>query len=97
VADRGRPPAAVQQHRADRYRIDLAYPEWGVFIEYDGYSGHGSRTGFDRDRRRDNALQLLERAVVLRSTSRSTRDKVVADVTTALRRAGWMPPPAASR
>jgi very-short-patch-repair endonuclease len=89
-------PAPVQQHVVDRYRVDLAYPEFQVFIEYDGFAVHATRTNFDSDRARDNALQLSGR-VVLRYTSRSTRGQVVRDVTAALRRAGWSPHSTASQ
>jgi very-short-patch-repair endonuclease len=84
-------PRPVQQHVVGRYEIDLAYPEQRVFIEYDGFAGHGTRTRFDRDRRRDNTLQLSEGAIVLRYTSRSTREQVVREVTAALRGAGCRP------
>jgi very-short-patch-repair endonuclease len=84
-------PRPVQQHAAGRYRIDLAYPDHRVFVEYDGFAGHANRTAFDRDRRRDNTLQLVEGAIVLRYTSRSTREQVVREVTAALRRGGWRP------
>jgi very-short-patch-repair endonuclease len=84
-------PQPVQQHEVGTYRVDLAYPDHAVFIEYDGFDFHRDRTSFDRDRRRDNTLQLQGAAVVLRYTSRSTSEQVVREVTEALRRAGWRP------
>jgi very-short-patch-repair endonuclease len=80
--------APVQQHAVDRYRIDLAYPEQRVFVEFDGFAPHASRSAFDGDRRRQNELVLRTGATILRFTSASTREEVVQAVTLALRRAG---------
>jgi hypothetical protein len=76
-------PLPEQQHRIDRFRIDLAYPSRGVCIEYDGFDAHITRSRFDHDRRRGNALALRPGTIVLRYTSVSTREEVVRDVTTA--------------
>ncbi len=76
-------PRPVQQERVDRFRVDLAYPDRGVFIEYDGFDAHVTRTAFDHDRRRGNALALRPGSIVLRFTSSSTREEVVRDVTAA--------------
>ena len=35
-----------------RYRLDFAWPELRVAVEPDGYSAHGARAAFERDRRR---------------------------------------------
>jgi very-short-patch-repair endonuclease len=80
-------PAPVQQHEVDGYRVDLAYPDHGVLIEYDGFDAHSTRTRFDHDRKRGNRLALRPGATVLRYTSASTQEEVVRDVTAALRRA----------
>jgi very-short-patch-repair endonuclease len=80
-------PRPVQQAGVDRFRVDLAYPDRGVFIEYDGFDVHATRSSFDHDRRRGNALALRPGAIVLRYTSSSTREEVVRDVTAALDRA----------
>jgi very-short-patch-repair endonuclease len=77
-------PAPVQQHEVGGYRVDLAYPGAGLFIEYDGFDPHTTRTRFDADRRRDNVLQLATGATVLRYTSASTREQVVREVAAAL-------------
>jgi very-short-patch-repair endonuclease len=63
--------------------VDLAYPAQHVAIEVDGFSAHGTRTAFDIDRIRQNAL-VLAGWTVLRFTSRSTLDEIVATVRTAL-------------
>jgi very-short-patch-repair endonuclease len=86
LVEAGLPPP-VQQHTIDGFRIDLAYPDHRLLIEYDGFDPHVTRTAFDGDRRRQNALLLDGGAVVLRYTSASTREEVVRDVTAALRRA----------
>jgi hypothetical protein len=73
-------PEPVQQHwvrvRTERFRLDFAYPEQKVAIEYDGWDAHRSRGAFDRDRRRDRLLQLAG-WTVLRFTSRSSDAEIL--------------------
>jgi hypothetical protein len=73
-------PAPVQQHpvsvNGERFRLDFAYPDEMVAIEYDGWDWHSSRTAFDRDRRRDRLLQLAG-WTVLRVTSRTPDAELV--------------------
>jgi very-short-patch-repair endonuclease len=78
-------PAPVQQYEVGGYRVDLAYPEQGVLIEYDGYDVHSTRSRFEGDRRRANALALARGATILRYTRASTREEVVREVRAALR------------
>jgi very-short-patch-repair endonuclease len=80
-------PPPVQQYELGGYQVDAAYPELGVFIEYDGFDGHATRSRFDHDRKRGNVLVLAHGATVLRYTSSSTREEVVREVSAALRRA----------
>jgi hypothetical protein len=80
-------PPPVQQHEVGGFRVDLAYPEHRVFIEYDGFEAHSTRSSFERDRQRANALALAHGATVLRYTWASTREEVVREVGAALRRA----------
>jgi very-short-patch-repair endonuclease len=35
-----------------RYRLDFAWPDLGIAVECDGFSAHGGRIAFERDRRR---------------------------------------------
>ncbi|MEO6121500.1 MAG: hypothetical protein ABIW46_01720 [Acidimicrobiales bacterium] len=42
-----------------RYELDFAYPDSRLGIEFDGWAYHRSRTSFDADRVRRNALQRL--------------------------------------
>lgn len=60
--------------------LDMAWPEHRVAVEVDGWSAHGTRTQFDRDRERD---LLATRAGwrVLRVTSRTPPDQLVATLT----------------
>ena len=62
VLDASDLPAPTQQHRVrygrDKFRLDLAYPDAKVAIEYDGWDTHKTRTAFDADRRRDRILQV---------------------------------------
>jgi very-short-patch-repair endonuclease len=77
----------VQQHRVrvggTTYRLDLAYPELKIGIEYDGWDPHRTRSAFDGDRRRQNPLELRG-WLMLRYTSASTRELVVAEISEAL-------------
>lgn len=80
-------PLPVQQHKVvigeHTYYIDLAYPERLVAIEVDGYDVHRGRGSFDADRRRQNDL-VRAGWTVLRFTSTSTVEQIVADVTQVL-------------
>jgi hypothetical protein len=83
-------PQPVQQFvvpvGARRLRIDLAYPESRIAIEYDGWDYHSTRDAFDRDRARANDLELAGWKI-LRFTSRATDEVIVGTVRTALSRA----------
>jgi REase_MTES_1575/Transcriptional regulator, AbiEi antitoxin len=62
------------------YYLDLAYPVQRIAIEVDGFDFHRGRESFDNDRRRQNDL-VRAGWTVLRFTSRSTIDEIVATVT----------------
>jgi hypothetical protein len=55
-------PPPVQQHQVivnrKLFLLDLAYPAQRIAIEYDSWTHHGNRAGFDRDSRRRAALTL---------------------------------------
>lgn len=89
-------PAPVAQHwvtvAGRRYRIDLAYPQYGIAIEYDGWDHHKGRQAFDGDRARANDL-VVAGLTVLRFTSRSSDQVVVDTVTAAIARATGSSPP----
>jgi hypothetical protein len=73
-------PAPMRQYRVilndRRRRIDLAYPELKIAVEFDGWDRHQMRRRFDDDRARTIDLQLCG-WLVLPFTSRSTRTEVV--------------------
>jgi len=57
-------PAPLRQYEVERPGgsrafIDLAYPQWRLAIELDGWETHGLRSAFDADRARGNDLVLL--------------------------------------
>ncbi len=83
-------PEPTRQHPlrigAKRYRLDLCYPDAMVAIEYDGWDFHKGRRAFDVDRARGNDLVVLG-FQVLRFTSKSTDDAIIATVDAALGRA----------
>jgi very-short-patch-repair endonuclease len=80
-------PEPVQQHwvrlGTRRCRIDLAYPDFRVAIEVDGWDAHRSRTAFDRDRARENDL-VVAGWRVLRFTSNSAPSEIGVTVDAAL-------------
>jgi very-short-patch-repair endonuclease len=55
------------------YEVDFAWPVAGVVVEIDGWSTHGHRFAFERDRARDADLAARGH-VVLRFTWRQLRD-----------------------
>jgi len=57
-------------------KIDLAYPDLKIAIELDGWDTHRTRSAFDDDRARANAL-VLAGLIVIRFTSRSSAEEVV--------------------
>lgn len=83
--------APVQQYRVGvggrTFRLDLAYPAAKLAIELDGWAFHNSRSAFDDDRSRANAL-VAAGWTVLRFTSRSTEAEIVACVLAALAKSG---------
>jgi hypothetical protein len=80
-------PRPVVEHRVRvgrrSFRLDLAYPDLQVAIEYDGWDAHGTRRSFATDRARQNDLELRG-WLVLRFTASSTRDDVVRAVSAAI-------------
>ena len=88
LVDAGLPTPTVQ-HRVQlgnrTMRIDLAYPTAKIAIEYDSWQFHSSRSSFDRDRARGNALELRG-WLVLRFTSASSMAVIIDTLRTALAR-----------
>jgi hypothetical protein len=89
-------PVPVQQHEVRVngriIRIDLAYPEARIALEFDGWTYHSTRGAFDDDRARANELELLG-WTVLRFTTKSSDIVIVQTVSAALARAGVIAPP----
>ncbi|MCZ7525545.1 MAG: type IV toxin-antitoxin system AbiEi family antitoxin domain-containing protein [Acidimicrobiia bacterium] len=84
-------PPPTPQHEVvvggHRYRLDLAYPEVRLAIEVDGWVVHHTRTAFDGDRHRANAL-VAAGWTILRFTARSSDDEVAGSVGGTLVRLG---------
>ncbi len=80
-------PEPVLQHRVRvrgrTYRIDLAYPDHKIGIEYDGWDAHRTRTSFDSDPERDAILEDAGWRMI-HFTSKSSRAFVVEIVENAL-------------
>lgn len=91
-------PQPVHQHQVavggTVYLLDLAYPAVQLGIEYDGWDTHRTRSAFDHDRRRANALALAG-WTLLSFTSASACEEIVATSLAAYERAGRDCPPSA--
>lgn len=61
MIDGGVPPDALQYEIVDRngqtWRVDFAWPDLRVAVEYDGFDWHSSQESFRRDRQKRAALQ----------------------------------------
>ena len=88
---RGGLPKPVQQHEVRiggrRYRLDAAYPEFMVAMEYEGLDGHGQPLDVWRDRARLNDITGAGWDIRF-ATAVTTEREFVEDVRAALRRAG---------
>jgi very-short-patch-repair endonuclease len=73
VARRAGLPRPRVNHAVGPYEIDFAWPRQRVLVEVDGWSTHGHRFAFERDRARDAELAAMG-YVVLRFTWRQVRD-----------------------
>lgn len=73
-------PAPVHQHQVAAggtvYLLDLAYPDRRLGVEYDGWEVHGTRSAFEHDRARDNALAAAG-WTILRYTSGMSREQLM--------------------
>jgi very-short-patch-repair endonuclease len=49
-------PSPRTQQRIEGYRVDAVWPDRRLIVELDGLTGHGHRSAFERDRRRDAIL-----------------------------------------
>lgn len=84
-------PVLVQQYRVrirgQTYKLDLADPPSRLAVELDGWEFHHTRSAFDDDRARANAL-VAHGWTLLRFTSRSTDAEIVTCVSASLRQCG---------
>ena len=71
-------PSPVPQHwvtvRGERFRLDFAYPDIKLGIEYLGFDPHTTRTAFDRDFRRDRLLKTVGWEVIYFTGASDERD-----------------------
>ena len=84
-------PVPRQQYRVrigrKKYEVDLACPDEKIAIELDGWEFHGTRTAFDADRHRTNAL-VLAGWIPLRFTSTTSDAAIIGSITAARTRSG---------
>lgn len=78
-----RPQTNVSIHP---YEVDALWPEQRLVVEVDGYAAHSSRRAFERDRRKNAALQAQGYRVLRVSYRQLTREpeRTVATLTTLL-------------
>ncbi len=67
-------PAPRANVRLHGWEVDLHWPQEGLVVELDGFRFHASRSAFERDRRKDAALQARGLRVV-RLSWRQVRDE----------------------
>ncbi|WP_156786225.1 DUF559 domain-containing protein [Microterricola viridarii] len=96
LLDAGLPEPLLNHAVRDRLglligRVDMAYPEWRVIVEYDGDQHRTSTRQYERDQTRLDALRRAGWAVIqVRTHGLFVRqDATVARVRSALREAGW--------
>lgn len=58
------------------YEVDAYWPEHSLVVEVDGWEHHRTRQAFERDRRKDAALQAAGRRVVRVTWRRLTTDPI---------------------
>jgi very-short-patch-repair endonuclease len=63
MIDGGVPPDVLQHEIVDRnfrlWRVDFAWPDRKVAVEYDGFDWHSDREAFRRDRQKRAVLQEM--------------------------------------
>lgn len=68
MIDGGMPPAALQYEIVDRdfriWRVDFAWPEHRLAVEYDGFDWHSDRDSLRRDRQKRAALNEIDWSVL---------------------------------
>jgi very-short-patch-repair endonuclease len=68
MIDGGLTPPAIQHEIIDRscrtWRVDFAWPQRKVAVEYDGFDWHSDPESLRRDRQKRAALQEVDWAVV---------------------------------
>jgi very-short-patch-repair endonuclease len=67
-------PAALVDGAIEGHRADFAWPAQRVIAEVDGWSAHGHRAAFERDRARD-AEHAVAGWTVVRFTARQVRER----------------------
>jgi very-short-patch-repair endonuclease len=79
-------PTPLMNVRIEGYTVDAFWPQQRLVVEFDGYTTHGHRRAFERDRRRDAALVAAGYRVI-RVTWRQLTEQpllVVANIARAL-------------
>ena len=85
----GFPPPAVNC-LVEGFEVDAAWLAQRAVVELDGYAFHATRAAFERDRRRDAALQVAGYRVIRPTHRRLTleREAVVGEIRQLLRAGG---------
>lgn len=92
MIDHGLIPPALQYDIVDRdwrtWRVDFAWPELRVAVEYDGYEWHSRPSDFRRDRQKRAALAEVRWTMVsiVADDVRRTPSQMVRRITAQLKR-----------
>ena len=90
-AEAGLPPPAMNTWVGE-HEVDACWREFGLAVELDGRTWHQRRAAFERDRRRDRALQLAGlRAIRFTDRDMNAMSEVTAIVTRLLALGGYDP------
>ena len=77
LIDAAQLPRPLTNVRLHGHLVDAYWPAEGLVLEFDGWSAHGHRLAFDRDRKFDQVM-LAHGKRVLRATERHLKDEPVA-------------------
>ena len=86
----GRPRPPLANARLLGLEVDFLWPDQRLVVEVDGYTFHGHRRGFERDRRRDQQLVAAGYRVI-RVTWRQLRDEPIAVIASIAQALRWHP------
>jgi very-short-patch-repair endonuclease len=67
-------PQPLVNQEVESFEVDFVWPDAHLIVEVDGWTSHGRRSSFERDRLRDAALQVAGWRVVRFTWKRLVRE-----------------------